>query len=187
MVNFLNYYTVTLSPPGTNVAPADGFVDNTRVETYLASTYPAGFSYADSMAKRRANMRFKSITQQIGLMTNIAMIKIMAPGATSQSGPSSFSMVCQIERGDPALVTIDELHPGITLFGAAALTRTVARGIMLTFSDNLDVYDPTLVAARGNPNLANRIGVRVMPFVVSPYVADLATAESTITTSPYIF
>jgi len=168
-------------------APADGFIDGTRIEHYLPRTgeFPAGLTYDLCKAKRRANLRFMQVVANLDLIANVYVTAVEAPDASATTAPSSLTLDVAVERGDGVLLTPDELNPGQTLTGAAALKRAVARALIWAHEGrNIDVLDPTPSPARGNTNEARRVGHRIEPLAVGALANDLTAAEALVTVTP---
>lgn len=181
MTSFSTFYRVTIAGV-TAAAPADGFIDNGTVERYLAEApMPGGFSFAQAVAKERANVRYDMVVAQMGLMANLYVDNITKPAAAANAAPSSFAFTVEVERGDTVLDTHDELNSGARITGANAIRRCVARALVLTKDDFADIYDPTATPAPGNTTVAARMGVRIQRITVGALFANLAAAEAGIT------
>jgi hypothetical protein len=177
------YYTVVINATGLGGAnPADGFIDNTKCEQYMAASSPTTpTTKANSITKERANSRFEMLRYKLGIMANVYFTNIVATGADANTAATAFNFTAIVERGDAVLVTEDENTPGTFLNGAAALTRCIARALIATKDDFADYYDPTTVAAPGNVTLAVRMGIRTERVTVGALAGDLATATTKIT------
>jgi hypothetical protein len=173
------YYTVSIAN-STGAAPANGFVDHTKIEQYMAaSSNPT--TYAHSQAKERGNVRFQFIVEQLGRMANCYVTQMTATGASATAEADPFVFHVEVERGDSVLHTLDESNAGVTLTGSAALKRCVARALIESRTTNRDMYDPTLLATPGNSTQAARYGVREESLVIGPAAANLTAAETLIT------
>jgi hypothetical protein len=193
MASSVQCYSITINNSNTNSAPSDGFVDNTTVEKYEASsgleTTPAGLSLILTKAKRRGNVRYRNIIQQIGLVGNcyVPFNTIVATGGTAKVEPSAFAFQVYAEHGDASLITADELNPGQFLTSTTCLARCVARALISDSFQEIDVYDPTSADSIGTfgattsvPRFASHIYAS-SAFEIGAYEADLATAQSFVT------
>lgn len=179
-------------------APSDGFIDYNTLENYGVSleTTPSGLTFALSLAKRRANIRYGQLILQMNLITNsyIILPTLSAPGATYKTSASSLSFQVMIEHGDTSLYTADELNAGQFLTGTAALTRMLARGIMFTQTLNsvygdpkINVFDPTSADTVGTPGSTTsvpRTGERINSFAVGPLSDNLTDAGAMVSITP---
>lgn len=193
MASSLKFYTVTITNSITGTDPSDGFVDNTKVEQYLATagltleTTPTGLTYALCKAKRRANVRYGEIIRQLELVQNVMIppLSIAAPAGTYKTEPTSISF--QIAAYDWMWTTKDEENAGAVLTSTDCIMRCVARALIADLFVEIDVVDPTASAAlyggpteavsipRGGPwiNVASA-------FEVGPYADNIADAEAVI-------
>ena len=178
-------YAITISNPGGTSAPSDGFIDPTRVEEYIPdlSEAPSDFTIALSTAKRRANLRFQNLLQQMGIAGNMDVDpnSITTPGASYKAEPSSFGFQVLLPYGDSELYTPDELNPGSALSGIPALTRIVARALVWSGTRTIDVYDPTALVTFATSMAYPRFGERVAPIQIGGVETSLATAASLVT------
>jgi hypothetical protein len=181
-------YVMTFSPTSYSVtiagvvaaSPSDGFIDNTKLEQYMAAGAPAT-TYVQAQAKERGNYRFRFLQQAVQFEANVYMENMDAPGGTGATAPTSFSFTAVVERGDDVLVTRDETNAGATLTGVACLKRWVARALVRQQTQMGVIYDPTEGTTKGNTTPAARYGARIEPIVVGALAADLPTAEALIT------
>lgn len=178
------FYSVVITQT-LGAAPSSGFVDRHRVETYgLAATPTFVTNFALAEDKRRANWRYKFITQNLGLMCNAYTMDIVAAGADANTAPLTFTFVIEVERGDSVLRTADELNAGQFLTGAAAIKRCVARALCQTETVETDVYDPTPTVGYGNlisPAVpAARVGSRIENLTIGALFGTIAASEATI-------
>lgn len=174
-------YQITIQGQ-SGVAPNDGFIDPTNIVWYMANGAPAPTSLANSMAKTRANIRFKFLQQQLNQTCNIYTNNSNAIGANCNTPASSLVFNAVIERGDSFITTYDELNVGVTLTGVDALTRMVARALIESrTSMEVNFYDPTQTSAPGNSTVAQRVGVRTDYIAIGPVAANLAAATTLVT------
>jgi hypothetical protein len=173
------YYTISIAN-STGAAPANGFVDNKKIEQYMAAgSNPT--TYAHCQAKERGNVRWQFIVEQILRMANIYPSQMVATGASATAEADPFVFHAEVERGDSVLQTPDENNAGTTLVGIAALKRCVARGLIESRTSNRDILDPTLATTPGNTTQAARYGIRVESLTTGPASANLTAAEALIT------
>lgn len=164
----------------TGAAPANGFVDNMKIEQYIAAG-SSPTTYLQSQAKERANVRWQFTVEQILRMANCYPSQMIATGASATAEANPFVFHVEVERGDSVLQTPDENNAGVTLTGLAALKRCVARALIEARTTNRDILDPTLGTTPGNSTQAARYGIRVETLVIGPAAANLTAAESLIT------
>jgi hypothetical protein len=198
MASSILAFNVTITNGNSNAAPADGFVDATKIEKYVTSleTTPSSLTLALCKAKRRANLRYIEIVNQLQRVANCYILpqSITATGGSATAEPSSFAFQMWAERSD-ALVTADESNPGAYLSGTAAITRCIARALTLDLFKQVDVIDPTssdTFGVYGATTSVPRQWVRTLPdaanaiLEVGPYANSLssATALISVTTLP---
>lgn len=193
MASGIQIFNVTITNGSAGAAPADGFIDSKKIENYAESlaTTPSGLTLDLCMAKRRGNLRYTQIINQLQQMANCHIMSITAAGADAAIEPTSFSFQLWTEQGG-VLITEDENNPGTFLTDAAAIIRCIARALTAHLFRQTDVVDPTstLSVGIGASVSVPRHGVRVLPdsanpvLEVAPYAADLATAESFISVTP---
>jgi hypothetical protein len=172
-------YSVTIAGVN-NAAPADGFIDYTTIEQYMAQgSIPT--TYAQTTAKERANIRFKFLQQQIQNEANVYLTNFVAAGGSSTAAPSSFTFTAEVERGDSVLFTRDETNNNAEMTGMDALTRWIARALIESRTTISDVYDPTKETTPGNSTPAARFGVRETSITVGKLYSNLTTATAAIT------
>jgi hypothetical protein len=162
-------------------APSDGFIDFTSPRGYIVDNgadletgWPTNIDF--SLAKSRAYLRWQTVIQQ--LETNISPVEttaFSAPGADQNTPPTSVSFSVAYDRPD-FLYTADELNPGTTLYGTAAITRFIARALISTITRNVLILDPTLVSG---PQA--HYGESTQEITVGPLFTTIAAAEAVIT------
>jgi hypothetical protein len=172
-------YSVTIAGVN-NPAPADGFIDYTTIEQYMAQgSIPA--TYAQTTAKERANIRFKFLQEQIQREANVYLTNFVAAGGSSTAAPSSFSFTAEVERGDSVLFTRDETANDAEMTGVAALTRWIARALIESRTTVSHIYDPTKEPTPGNSTPVARFGIRETTIDVAKLYLNLTTATAAIT------
>jgi hypothetical protein len=178
------YYRVEIAAiAGT--ANAAGFVDATRVETYMMNGGAAPASYTNSTNKERANVRYKLVLENVQTMGNMYVSNVIATGATVDTAPTKIGMTFEVERGDSILYTRDELTPGVELSGANAIIRCVARALCETKVIRGEIYDPTLSAPL-NSNAYARAGSRLEMITVGALSNSVTTAGASVTVTKLV-
>ena len=177
----MSIYDITIAGV-TAAAPADGFIDPKTVYAYAnisASDKPT--SYANSLAKSRANRRHKNVIMAVQFYSGMQIISVTAGGSPSASVAPT-NVVYRIEIGDVSLIsTPDEHNAGQTLTGTAAIKRIIARALTKSENVMLDVLDPTTATAPGNTTSYARAGTRFNVETVGPLYASLTLAEAGVT------
>lgn len=191
-------YSITITNGNTNSAPQDGFVDNKRIEDYglnLIST-PVSLTLALSKAKRRGNLRYREIINQLSIVGNMYVVdNSFTSDATYHTEATSFAFQVIVEHGDASLTTPDELNAGQFLTGAACITRCVARALINDMQRQTDFFDPTNATSTPvGTTSVTRYGTRIWPagtsgstFESGAYAANLPSATGMITTAKVTF
>lgn len=189
MASSIQYYSIVITNSYTNSTPADGFVDNLRIENYYAATNYAlenttncsGLTLALATAKRRGNFRYHEIIRQLGLVSGFridpnSISGTTAAGATIIANPTNAllepgSITFQIiaSGGTSAWNTADETVSGATLLnglatltGTACIVRCIERALSGTFLREADVFDPSATTSAGNTTSGIiRFGTRI--------------------------
>jgi len=195
MPSSVQAYKIQITNSNRNVAPKDGFIDNLRIEDYATSgleTTPTGLTLVLSKAKRRGNLRYREIINQLGMVANCYVPAQSLPTVSSSTGtlksePTSFTFQIYAEHGAASLITADELNPGQTLSSTACVKRCVARAMIADISRVVDVYDPTSAASTGTwgataslPRFGHAVS-SANAFEVGSYATGLALAEGMVT------
>lgn len=176
----MSMYRVTIAGV-TAAAPGDGFIDNMTIEQYMRDGSAAPTTLDQTTAKERANLRYKLLTQQLSLETNIYVSDIVAAGGSASAAPSSFVFTATVEHGDDSLFTRDEANNNAEMTGVDALKRYVARALITSRTTNSDIYDPTKTTAPGNQTMAARAGTRINQITVGKLAANLTAATALVT------
>jgi hypothetical protein len=172
-----------------------GFIDNMKVEQYMANNGAAPASFASSENKVRGNIRYKNLVEQLQIMGNMYLSNASAANATVDTTGGSFNFTLEVERGDETLITYDETanatpvtygaNTGNELLGANAIVRCVARALCESRPNYVyPVYDPTLTTAPANgtqSNTAVRIGSTTTTFNVASLSNSVTAAASSVT------
>jgi len=195
-----SFYRISISG-SSGSAPNDGFVDNLRMEDYLSNSVGAdginessldNFSptvtLTNSLAKRRANIRYNGIVAQMGLVTTIYISNVVAFGANATTPATTFNFDVLVDHGDGSLATWDENNPGTVITNSVAvLARTVSRALIANVTVQADVLDPTANTGTGvlaSSKSVPRYGVRYESLSVGPVYSTLTTANAAITVTP---
>lgn len=177
-------YRITIAgKSGSAGAATDGFIDAKRVEQYMAEG-SAPTTYVNSVAKERANLRFRFLQQQLQLEGNIYIENIVAAGGNANTAPTSFVFTAIVERGDSVLFTRDETNNNAPLTGVDALKRMVARALIEGRTITTDLFDPTTSTddgAGGTKTAAARRGIRVETLTVAGLYLNLTDATASVT------
>lgn len=163
------WYHITITNL-TGAEPDNGFVDHQNPQDF--SDFPSTLDLSE--AKERARMRYEEILRQLSLTHTISRtMNIVATGSDEDTEATDFQITIQYDRPE-YIATEDEDNPGIILEGEDAVTRFVARALIVDIISNREIYDPTIVS--GNP-----IGPAIRRITAGGPAADLATAEAAIT------
>jgi hypothetical protein len=140
--------------------------------------YPA--AYVTSTNKERAVMRWEHIVNAvIDLVDSVTLNAVTKSGQPDGNGViNSISFALSYDRAY-YLSTPDELNPGATLTGAAAIKRQIARSLTATLTRNRIIFDPTITqfgdnCARANPS-------QVVQLTAAPLDTNISTLEGNIT------
>jgi hypothetical protein len=155
------------NPPSNPVSVTGGHGSGA---TFNLGSYPSNFD--NSLAKVRANVRYRELIDQVQLMANGFFCEIDAVGADVNTPPTSFEFTVFFER-DEFVQTPDETAPGTSLTGADAVTRCIARALLLDKFTLREVYNPQETAANTNNGSVN--------FVRNPTVVTLVEAAPLVT------
>ena len=183
-----HHYAIVITSPGALAADADGFIDDLNAEGYAVdgSIDPTANPRATgsfpstgvlALAKERANMRWEEVL--IWLSTTIQPTRqynVNAVGADHDTEATTMEVVIEYDRPE-YLQTEDELNPGTFLFGEDAVTRFIARALVLDLKRNRLVYNPDLAANKSGPQVQGPIITLVE---ADKIFADIATAEASI-------
>jgi hypothetical protein len=161
--------------------PSDGFIDFKSPRGYIVDNgtdletgWPTNLPL--SLAKSRAYLRWQTIIQQ--LETTISPVEttsLIAPGADANTPPTSVSFSVAYDRPD-FLATTDELNPGVTLYGTAAIKRFIARALVATITRNVLILNPASV---NGPQA--HYGESTQELSVGPLFTTITAAEAVIT------
>lgn len=168
-LNSLDGSPIYFGQGSNGINGAIGFASNTA--------YAGGMTYDLAIAFEQANMLWKGIINSVeSIVTPIYWGSINIAGGNTTDGSNLPNIVSwTIGIPDPiALVTatlVGEPEPvGTLLYGTAALTRLIARGLVGTYQENRKVFNNTVTirsgyACRENP--VNIVYVTANPLDVS--------------------
>ena len=187
MASSVQAYGITITNGITGAAPADGFADPSRLENYGLDfkTTPSGLTLALCQAKRRGNLRWTEIINQLGMVTNCYVHRpSIVSDATAITEATSIAFQIYVQYGDDALITRDELVTGQTLRGIACIKRCIARGLAANLNRQINIFDSTSVAGAwgGGAGSVPRTGERInvaSAYPIAPY-ASIASAEALV-------
>lgn len=144
--------------------------------------YPS--TYANSLSRERANMRWQQTINELSLMANpLTLDHVGRTGNIPNVSASTvtFTVSYQSLSQVVTVATSDEPDDGTTLYGTDAVKRSVARAMVRSMAGNKDVFDPSTEvfgAYADRPNSA-RI-VRVTTSAVDT-TANVTTVEDNVT------
>ncbi len=174
----MSTYDITIAGVG-GAAPADGFIDPKTVYAYAnVSSADKPTSYANSLAKSRANRRHKNVVLGVQFFSGLQIVSVTVGGSPSASTAPT-NIVYRVTIGNVDSVAVeDENNAGETLKGIPAIKRIIARALIKQESILLDVLDPTTATAPGNNTAFARAGTRFNVETVGALYANLAAAEA---------
>lgn len=172
-------YDVTLAGVSAT-APSDGFIDPKTVYVYGNSASPSSpTTYAQSLAKARANNRHKAVTGTVQHYGGMEITNVTTGGTPSATAAPT-NIVYRVDAR-AEVSTHDETDPGEILTGTDAIKRIFARALIRVKTTAMEVLDPTTGTAPGNEEAFARAGARINVETVGALYADLAAAEAGIT------
>ena len=146
---FMNYFRVSINS-STAAAPSDGFIDNTTPFGYLIKNDDGSLSgYSSSndnaLMKVRGYVRYIKMLQQIEQPMNIYdVVDVVKTGADENTEASVFEMTLIFDREMDFMVTNDENNAGVTLTGADAIKRFIARALSGTYNEKIAYPNPSV-------------------------------------------
>lgn len=170
-------YDITIAAV-TGSAPSDGFIDPKTLGQYMNET-PATVptTYAQSLAKSRANRRYRHVVFGLQAHTPLEVVSTTVTGGTAIVAPTSITFRV---KSSSAVTVADSENEGEMLSGADAIKRVVANALTRTETTALRVIDPTKGTAAGNDVEFARAGIRINTEVIGPLFVSLAAAETGI-------
>ena len=131
-------------------------VNHSQTVSSEAMTSSTGLTYALCEAKRRGNVRYREIINQLAIITNAYTYEqknstgpYTISDATALTEATSFQFWIIVEHGDPSLITADELNPGAFLYSTDCIQRCVARALIADIFQKIDIFDPTASLSTG--------------------------------------
>jgi len=174
-----NIYQISIAKIA-KAAPSDGFIDPFRIEYYRAvENAPKGTDMNVMATKKKGFVRWHRIENQLARLGNLYISEIQAPGADTNTLPTSVSFQVLVEHGIESVSTPDEAASGTMLKGMDAIKRAVARALMSSLNTNQEVWDPTTVT---NTEVI-KFGYRTIPLEVGPLATSITEATSFVTVS----
>lgn len=189
MASSVQAFRVTITNGSGGGAPADGFIDHLKIEQYglNLNTTPMGLDLNACKAKRRGNVRYLEMINQLQMVANCYVDpNSYTSDATESAEANTYVFHLYAERGADSFVTADELSPGDTLTGDDCIKRCIGRALIADLFKQIDVVDPTSATTfgvKGSGTSVVRFGVRIYladDFEIGSYAPDLATAEAQI-------
>ena len=168
------FYRVTITniPGLLSSAPSDGFID--QVYPWQYDNYAT--TNALSFAKTRANERWKNIIQQIEIRTTPRFTNIDKVGGNQSTPPNSISFTLDFDRPEVIFDENPEKLPSDTpLYGIDAITRWVARALIIDRTNNVQVYKPETA---GLFNIIQGISTTILE--IGPLTDTIQNAELAI-------
>lgn len=167
-------------------APADGFIDQNKSQYYIDASADYPGTAALGQAKARANYRYKVLLNKLAKLSPYDIVSITS-AATGDAAPNTFTIRIAFARGATELTTISEASepsPGTVLTGALAVERAVSRALTAVVTLNLEWYDPTTTAAKGDNvgvTAGRYYGPRFESLVVGAVAANIGAADALVT------
>lgn len=167
-------------------APADGFIDQNKSQYYIDASADYPGTAALGQAKARANYRYKILLNKLAKLSPYDIVSITSSVATGDAAPNTFTIRVSFARAAADLVTISEASepsPGTVLTGALAVERAVSRALTATVTLNLEWYDPTTTAAKGDNagvTAGRYYGPRFESLVVGAVAANIGAADALV-------
>mgnify|MGYP001551615492 CR=1 FL=1 len=157
-----------------------GAIDPESVELYAQDNGDEFPTTNDaSLDIERSNMRYEALIR--GASTTISPLftpNIVVTGRTVDSPATQIELTLVYDRPE-YLVTEDENNPGTELTGVNAITRFIARALVVDEVENRQIYFPAptpesaLTVQKNQP--------QIIDVTADALFADLATAEANIT------
>lgn len=174
---------------GQPFALLDGTVAGSLAKLgYAAGSY-GGYptTYALSLAKERANMRWEQIVNNLGLLISpVFLDDVIKTGNFTGEAPVT-TMAWTVGYDRPShLAYEDSTSPGTLLTGVNALKRLVAEALVVDLTGNQEIFDPTIqgygnASARPNPLEIAKITAGALDNVITDVEANI-----TVTVVPNI-
>lgn len=171
-------YHVVITPFLGLTETQQGFIDNTTIRQY-GVVVGGGVTMQHTTNKRRANTRWRRIIDAISLAANANISNIVAKGATNKTEATEFSFDVSFEKAElPAIWVGEEI-----VNADAALMELVARALVVSSNDRVEVFDPTETqgfpkADGGFTDSTIRTGARWVQLDIGN-LADTVTAAKT--------
>jgi hypothetical protein len=183
----MSVWDVTITAAGLGgAAPADGFIDPKSTGQYIDQDATAPTTVANATAKGRANRRYREIVNAVAYWVNAGVTGFVVTGGDANSAPTSIKITFSANQ---TLQTPDENNAGVTLTGAAAIKRAVARALMASdVARKFEIYNPTSTGVNRQIDGAapagaqiKAVGPQLIIAQVGALAANLTAAEAAIT------
>lgn len=182
----MSIYDVTITG-ASGAAPADGFIDSKTISAHLAVNADAKpTTYAQSLAKSRANRRFRNLVHALQFYAPEMEIVSVTLGGSPSAITAPTNIVLRLS-GNLEMVSIPDDNEGAEagdiLEGEEALIRVIGRVLNRSESRNMTVYDPTLGVSNGTTVEYARRGEVTNTETIGPVYATLTAAEAAVAVS----
>lgn len=147
------------------------------VAPVVTTPYSAGgATLANNEAKMRGNSRWESLMKLLNFEANTLSVgSVVATGGTPDAAPSTISFTVAYQNIS-SVYTYDELNNNALIKGDAALTRMVARALVLSRIENRVIINPGT-----DVTWHFTIGDQVEKLTIGAIAANIAAANSAIT------
>lgn len=166
-----------LQDGSTGVVSDIGFVAGNHGGTPL--------TYAQSIDKERANMRWDGIVNKLGELISPIYLSVFDKTGTidGTAAVDSLEFTIAYDRAN-YLSTEDETSPGDYLVGTDCIKRLIARALIKDYSGNQEIFDPTITnfgtkCARVNPT-------QILPILAAKLETLVTNVEPNITVTPLL-
>lgn len=162
----------------TGTSVAIGFADSTA--------YGGNMSLTQAQAIEQGRLRWKGVIDSVESITSPSYWgSIALTGSTTDGNslPTTVSWTIGINNPDQLTTVTTAAEPedaGTTLYGAAALTRLIARGLTGTWSENRKVYNNTLTVRGAYALRENPVAVQFITAGPIDTVANMHTIEGNL-------
>lgn len=142
-------------------------------------------TYAQSIDKERANMRWDGIVNKLGELISPVYLGVFDKDGTidGTSPLDTLSFTVAYDRAN-YLSTEDETSPGDYLLGADCIKRLIARALTEDYTGNQEIFDPTITnfgdkCARVNPT-------QILPILAEKLDSVIGNVEPNISVTPLL-
>jgi hypothetical protein len=155
-----------------------GFADNTA--------YGGNMTLAQAQAIEKGRMRWNGIISSVeSILTPSLWGSIALTGSTTDGNslPTTLSWTIGVNEPDMLVTVTTSAEPegaGTTLYGAAALTRLIARALTGSWSENCKVYNNTLSVSGAYALRENSVAVQFLTAGPLDTLANIANIEGNL-------